>query len=440
MRLAYPCPRKFATALLALLVVACLTIPGFPLTAHAQERGSQPIQTTVATISKAVANLCEGLVTDKKPRSINPLAKPDFGQLVIDPAFGTRIRRLTNAPAGGIVTPMYSTVQAWNADESLFILYHTGSGKAGHSLYDGKTYRYLKELDIHPADLEQVYWHHSDPDVLFYVDNDFGGKKAMIRYHVSNGRGEAIHYFSCSGMIFADSHGFTSWDSRILGLICRENNKKRFIFSYDLGTNTESPHKPTTTDTAPLAAPSGTLFYHDGKVLDRYMNERQALEVGNPNEHASLGRLPNGHDTYNEVSFDGRYKGSLITHDMTDGTVHVVVGPDTGFPYPPSGTHVSALAYERPGWVAISSVGEPGPERQAGVLEQELYLANADPANPVVCRVAHHRSWGREGHMDYWAEPHVVISPSGSRLLFGSDWGGGPSVDTYVVELPSYNP
>jgi hypothetical protein len=31
-----------------------------------------------------------------------------------------------------------------------------------------------------------------------------------------------------------------------------------------------------------------------------------------------------------------------------------------------------------------------------------------------------------------------VISPSGTRLLFGSDWGNGPTVDTYVVELPSY--
>ena len=31
-------------------------------------------------------------------------------------------------------------------------------------------------------------------------------------------------------------------------------------------------------------------------------------------------------------------------------------------------------------------------------------------------------------------------SPTGTRAVFASDWGGGSSVDTYVVELPSYRP
>lgn len=42
---------------------------------------------------------------------------------------------------------------------------------------------------------------------------------------------------------------------------------------------------------------------------------------------------------------------------------------------------------------------------------------------------------------DYWGEPHVTISPIGTRLLFGSDWSGsedGVSVDSYVAELSSY--
>lgn len=31
-------------------------------------------------------------------------------------------------------------------------------------------------------------------------------------------------------------------------------------------------------------------------------------------------------------------------------------------------------------------------------------------------------------------------SPSGTRILFGSDWGGGDTVDAYVLELSSYVP
>jgi len=40
----------------------------------------------------------------------------------------------------------------------------------------------------------------------------------------------------------------------------------------------------------------------------------------------------------------------------------------------------------------------------------------------------------------YWAEPHTVPSPSGTRAVFASDWGNGSSVDSYVLELPAYRP
>ena len=52
--------------------------------------------------------------------------------------------------------------------------------------------------------------------------------------------------------------------------------------------------------------------------------------------------------------------------------------------------------------------------------------------------MAHHRSWGGEGSVGYWAEPHAVPSPSGSRILFGSDWGNSGTVDAFVAELPAY--
>jgi hypothetical protein len=86
--------------------------------------------------------------------------------------------------------------------------------------------------------------------------------------------------------------------------------------------------------------------------------------------------------------------------------------------------------------VAVSVVGNVNGQT---TLNSELLLADTNPGGKV-CRVAHHRSWGKAGPRDYWAEPHVVVSPSGTRLLFGSDWGGGATVDAYVVELPGYQP
>jgi hypothetical protein len=159
----------------------------------------------------------------------------------------------------------------------------------------------------------------------------------------------------------------------------------------------------------------------------------RSLGMANPYEHGSVGRSAAGYDTYNAVGFDDAQPGTLITFDLSTGARSVVIGPATGWPYPPGGTHVSALATQKPGWVASSIVGDP-----AGgcVLCQELVIAQ--PETGRVCRVAHHHSHAGEGQWGYWAEPHVVMSPSGTRLLFGSDWENGATVDSYVVELPSY--
>lgn len=107
-----------------------------------------------------------------------------------------------------------------------------------------------------------------------------------------------------------------------------------------------------------------------------------------------------------------------------------VVGQSNGYGYPHSGVHPSALAYDRPGWVAVSSIGygqleyfessEPAP-----LLLSELIVVNTDPGNEQVCRLAHTRTFGKDaqnsGYEGYFGEPYPVISPSGTRILFGSD-------------------
>lgn len=375
-------------------------------------------------------DLCQGLVQDTQPHAMTALAKPALGQAVTDPQFGTRIRRITAVTASGpnpAIKPMYSTISAWNADESRLILYNVATG--AHELYDGRTYAFIRTLDINPADIEQVYWHTSDPDVLFYVDG-----RSLIRYHVGGGSKEALRSFDfCSGGASGGADPmFMSWDSNVIGLGC-----DALVFLYRIDTDTVTGMK-TSTRLPPQAAPTGTLAFSNGDVVDPQLNVLRTLDLANPEEHASLGQLANGHDTYNAVAYDpgprGSDVGSLVTHDMTTGVATVVVGPATGYPYPYN-THVSALAYRQPGWVLLSSDGTTG----QAVLEGELVLADTNTGR--VCRAAHHRTWGKDNtHLaePYWAEAHGVPSPSGTRIVFGSDWGNGSTVDTYVLELPSY--
>src|SRR5439155_1654290 len=176
-----------------------------------------PLAAAAASRSGA-ADLCQGLVKDKVSRSMTPLAKPALAQTVIDPQFGTTLRRITAVAAVGAnpaIVPLYSTVSAWNADESRLILYHVG---IGHELYAVRT----STLD------------------------------------------------------------------------------------------------------APEASPSGTMAFTGGYVLDPALNVLRQLDLANPYEHASLGRLASGHDTYNGVAFDpgpgGSGVGSLVTFDLTNGS------------------------------------------------------------------------------------------------------------------------
>ncbi len=64
----------------------------------------------------------------------------------------------------------------------------------------------------------------------------------------------------------------------------------------------------------------------------------------------------------------------------------------------------------------------------------------APTRNPLADEVARLQRENTKLQEPYWAEPHTVPSPSGTRAVFGSDWGNGDTVDTYVVELPSYEP
>jgi hypothetical protein len=390
------------------------------------------------------AGLCEGFVRDLAPHPLRPLDAPPAGRSITDPEFGTLIRRITGvSPSEGenaVIKPMYSTIQAWNADESKLLLWHRGQG---HELYDGRTYAFLRRPRlVSPTDIEQLLWDPTDPDVLYYPSN-YNAIPNLMRYRVSTDASDVVRRFEfCPtgdwGRLLSLGRDpmYLSWGpaSKVIGLVCGETK-----FLYDVGRNavvaqgrnTESPN-------APQPGPSGSVAFFDGWVLDATLHPQRPLPLASASEHASIGRsAATGHDLYNAVVFDpppggteAADVGTLVSFDMQTATRKVVVGIATGYPYPPSSTHVSAVAHRRPGWVAVSVVGDP---RGQGVLDGELLLANADTG--TVCRVAHHRSWAGEGRWGYWAEPHVVISPTGTRLLFGSDWGNGSTVDTYVVEL-----
>lgn len=396
-----------------------------------------------------------GLITDKLPHPMTVLARPAANTSVIEPMNGLKLWRITNAAVGQACIPAYSTVQAFNADESLMILYHTTparSGSAGHHLYSGKPpFGYIKQLPISPIDIEQFYWHPSDPDILIYNGTDF----TITKYQVSTGvKTKLKQWPTNTAYEYADSHGSPSLDGKfIIGLKVQSNNLATI---YHLDTDTPTAIVRGGANTQPLpsgwagpdVAPSGKFAYWHGDVYDGQFQHVRRLSINHDQsevEHADCGRYADGRDFYATVSFDdfngysglpnAKSIGSLVIHDLDTGNFKVVIGPETGYPYTPSGTHISCKSFQALGWVTLSSTGDPAGQ---DLLDNELYTVNVG-APETVYRLAHTRTFAQNstrGDLAYWAEAHPSMSPKGTYIIFGSDWGDSGSVDTYLLVLP----
>ncbi|MGJ8685610.1 MAG: T9SS type A sorting domain-containing protein [Nonlabens sp.] len=377
-------------------------------------------------------------LNDTSLRPMQSAAKPTYLQSFSDPSFpATTIRRISDAAVGTVRVPMYSTIQSWNADESLMIIYGNGS----HYLLDGATYAPIRVMnDINPDDVETLFWDFNNADILYYIDDT---NSELISYNARTLAKTTLvnlsNITSCSGTITSGNDvQMMSWDSDVITFRCGNNA----AYYYRISTASLVQFNITNINsTAPMPFPSGNLFFHRNKVYDAAGNYVRDLNVSNV-EHSCLGKLSNGNDAYYAVAFasgpNGGCVATLVVHDATTGSCYDAT-PIANYTYTQSGTHISALAHKnsQDGWVAVSCMGYDLDGQD--ILDQELFIAQAGPTSASVYRVAHHRS--DEVEFDYWGEPHVTISPSGTRLLFGSDWSGvddGAQVDAYVAELNSY--
>ena len=393
----------------------------------------------ISTFVVTSQDLSQGYIAnDLQTRPMQPQSKPTYLGSFLDNSFpNTKITRISDAGSGNYTVPMYSTIQSWNADESLMLIY---SNTNGHQLLNGSDYTFIRDLtEVKPADVEQLFWHFNDPEILFYLES---GTNDFISYSVSTQEKTTIVNLKTvsgcdTGISMGNDIQMMSWDSDVLSFRC--GNTAAFYYRISSGTLTEFEISDIAF-TAPMPFPSGDLFYHISGIYGADGKFIRSLNI-NKVEHSCLGKLSNGDDAYFAIGFEegpnGGCQGTLVAHNATNGNCFsVTTVQDYG--YPQSGTHISALAHKNTegGWVAVSMMGYDLDGQD--LLDQELFVAQVNENDANVYRVAHHRS--DEAEFDYWGEPHVTISPTGTRLLFGSDWSGtedGVSIDSYVAELNS---
>lgn len=429
-----------------------------------------------SALSKLVTNqaaldsldLCEGLITDKEPVRVKAVARPPYGKRYRDPAFGTTIIRVSNSSLSEVYKPPYSTIQSWNADESLLLLYKQSNRDGQHILLDGFSYEPVKALDFVPSDLEEVFWSHTDPDSLFYVSKEHPNFD-FIKLNVRTEEKTVLRNFSdiCGDRVVPTSGGdvlMQPYDDDTFGFRC-DTGEDWTMFTYSVSQDKVLNKLPLGKGTpfdnwsAPQGLPSGNGYWLQGKILEPDLKTvRAEFDMAKFHEHADFGRSWDGRDVYYATAFDPskgecgdpvyRGVGHLIEHDVNTGECRAVIDEHDDYPYTTRGTHISGRATRKPGWVAMSSIGYDKfdlfkSERKAPPLFSEVYLVDTNPNSERLCRVAQHRSYSKSAengdYHPYFGEPHATISPSGTRILFSSDWYDSGSVDAYVVELPAYH-
>jgi hypothetical protein len=144
------------------------------------------------------------------------------------------------------------------------------------------------------------------------------------------------------------------------------------------------------------------------------MNLSNEVKLDDYAGHGDIGIDVNGDPVYVQMIYGGRAIRSynLRTHEALD-----LLPSNYG------GGHISCRNYQRPGWCYVNTSEEGYKEVFALKLD--------DHVSGVVERYAQtHVSDDNRGLAQ------VNVSPDGTRVLFGSDWGvANTALDTYQIDI-----
>jgi hypothetical protein len=379
------------------------------------------------------------------PPSYFDFLPPQEGSSYADPVFGTSIRRLTDA----LVTPdatgdasfltwamnEYSTVAAWNSDDTRFLLQHDSY----FALYDGQG-AWLRDLpfEIHAG--AQPRWSRSSPDVLYYVSGN-----RVKRFDVSSGQSTLLRTFSEYSSVSGHGESDTSFAGDKLVLA----GDGRQIFVYDVAANAKS----AVLDTSGLGGWDGIHLTPDGNVLVSW--------------YASGAGRYRGLELYSGAMVFKRQVSTVIGHldltrDATGAEVLVYANANDLTPLCDNGVvkvrlsdsaetclvsldwslalHVSCPDGDGTCLVSTYTPSDPDPAQRWPAYADELFRVSlAGGTAPV--RYAHHRSRAMN---DYNYAPRATVSRDGRKVLFASNFGlqdtlGLPVeyADAYLIDLGS---
>ncbi len=367
-----------------------------------------------------------------------PRGMPAYMASYRDPAFGSRVTRITGEPGSRIpkvdgkwaevARHRYSKVPAWNADQSLLLL-GRHAGRPEWLFLDGATYEPLFGQENSPGTEET--WHPKKPEVMFFVKGD-----ALGEWDVRAGTTTTLATFPG----YADLH-FGPWEgnfSRDGGrvVLTGKRGKVPVAFAYEVASGKRWPDIPLKgmeVDWVSIS-PSGQYVVLNGGITPKRRDQTQVYdlegrkagplweEYGRPS-HYDMTFDHEGEEVAVGVSKSKPDDGRVISRRLRDGRVTVLTSGGYA-------SHASARNVGLPGWVFVTCQ-HSGPDWPP--YWNEVVMVKLD-GSQTVRRIAHLRT----RLTDYLTESHAVPSPDGRRVLWCSNWGvaAGRPIASFVAEVP----
>ena len=388
--------------------------------------------TLVALLTQSGASLC---AADTAPKAPTGDAKeppfPEYLGTYKDPLSEHTVIRITGtkgepipktkAKWEGRTRSVYSLKQVWSADEKLIYL-----GIGGPLVLDGESYTVLHVW----GPPKSGTWHPVTPDEMVYVNDD-----SVLAWNARKNSSRSLATIEgYSDFVQSASEDWISADGKLVGvtakrkkdgkdvgfLIDLEKGRKAtpdFVYS-DLGfARDEREHqvcRPSLSGKFVVLRARGgdkdkknrgeafTVFDLDGKEVGRHWSPPHTPG------HGDLALSAEGDDLMVGRSDDGwadkpDYFGS-VAWSFKDGKLRALG---------PAGSHTSGRAVKRPGWAFAGNFGKGS----------TVFMFKLDGSAEVkaLCQ-----TWHREP-VDYWAQTQPVPSPTGTRVLFATNWGVSPA-------------
>lgn len=375
---------------------------------------------------------------------------PAYLGTMTDPNFGTKITRITGDPgaamanvAGGTWGQMprahYSLDQAWNCDESVIYLdtnreadgvVPDTANPSGRIYLDGSTYAPLPYSGVsNPGD---VRWHPRLPHAMFYVTA--GGEFGL--FMPSTGAQTVVRTFTgYTSMLIGHYKGFYSADGDVIVFQAVNAASAICFFAYRISTDTKFPDIVMAANESQISRNGKFISATDGNdnitIYDLFGNVVQYWPgsggAGQPSHHDLT--VDQAGDEVAVGTGKVGTGGKVIKRRLRDGLVTVLTS-NTVNNY---AQHTSTRATKHPGWAFVSYADD---QAAYPLYQGELVAVKLDGSK--VCRICHLHA-NNVTKPDYYGQAQTTVSPSGTRLIFGTTWydpnGNSRPVYSMLVDL-----